>query len=88
VGPGRLRPPAPLGETTEKGLYVSYAPALRITNELFELGGTKSSFVEFNLDRHWRNARTHTLHDPIRWKTQYLGNYVLNGGRPPKNGLI
>jgi CoA-transferase family III len=25
VGPGRLRPPAPLGETTEKGLYVSYA---------------------------------------------------------------
>ena len=25
-GSGRLRPPAPLGETTEKGLYVSYAP--------------------------------------------------------------
>ena len=62
--------------------------SLRITNELFELCGTKSTFSEFNLDRHWRNARTHTLHDPIRWKTQYLGNYILNGIVPPKNALI
>jgi SfnB family sulfur acquisition oxidoreductase len=62
--------------------------ALRITNELFELCGTKSTFSEFNLDRHWRNARTHTLHDPVRWKTQFLGNYVLNGVLPPKNALI
>jgi len=62
--------------------------SLRITHELFELCGTKSTFEEFNLHRHWRNARTHTLHDPIRWKTQYLGNYILNGVRPPKNGLI
>jgi SfnB family sulfur acquisition oxidoreductase len=62
--------------------------ALRITSELFELCGTKSTFEEFNLHRHWRNARTHTLHDPIRWKTQYLGNYILNGVRPPKNALI
>jgi SfnB family sulfur acquisition oxidoreductase len=62
--------------------------ALRVTNELFELCGTKSTFSEFNLDRHWRNARTHTLHDPVRWKTQFLGNFVLNGVRPPKNALI
>lgn len=62
--------------------------ALRITNELFELCGTKSTFAEHNLDRHWRNARTHTLHDPVRWKTQFLGNYVLNGVPPPKNALI
>jgi SfnB family sulfur acquisition oxidoreductase len=62
--------------------------SLRVTHELFELCGTKSTFDEFNLDRHWRNARTHTLHDPIRWKIQYLGNYVLNEVRPPKHGLI
>jgi hypothetical protein len=24
----------------------------------------------------------------LRWKTQYLGNYVLNGVLPPKNALI
>lgn len=62
--------------------------ALLVTNGLFELCGTKSTFPKFNFDRHWRNARTHTLHDPIRWKTQFLGNYVLNGTRPPKNALI
>lgn len=62
--------------------------SLLITNGLFELCGTKSTFAEFNFDRHWRNARTHTLHDPIRWKTQFLGNYVLNGTRPPKGALI
>ncbi len=62
--------------------------ALDITSELFELCGTKSTFAEFNLDRHWRNARTHTLHDPIRWKIQYLGNYHLNGIKPPKGSLV
>lgn len=36
-----------------------------------------------NLDRHWRNARTHTLHDPIRWKYAILGNHALNGVKPP-----
>jgi hypothetical protein len=24
----------------------------------------------------------------LRWKTQYLGNYVLNGVLPPENALI
>jgi hypothetical protein len=36
-----------------------------------------------NLDRHWRNARTHTLHDPVRWKYAILGKYFLNGDTPP-----
>lgn len=62
--------------------------SLLVTNGLFELCGTKSTFTEHNLDRHWRNARTHTLHDPIRWKTQFIGNYILNDVRPPKNALF
>jgi alkylation response protein AidB-like acyl-CoA dehydrogenase len=41
-----------------------------------------------NLDRHWRNARTHTLHDPVRWKYHVIGNYHLNGVTPPKNGAL
>jgi len=40
---------------------------------------------EYNLDRHWRNARTHTLHDPVRWKYYAVGNYVLNGINPPRH---
>ena len=32
---------------------------------LFELGGTASTVGQQGLDRFWRNARTHTLHDPV-----------------------
>ena len=57
--------------------------AITATNKLFELGGTRSTLAEHALDRHWRNARTHTLHDPVRWKYAILGNYYLNGVNPP-----
>jgi SfnB family sulfur acquisition oxidoreductase len=57
--------------------------AIAATNKLFELAGTRSTLSEYNLDRHWRNARTHTLHDPVRWKYAILGNYALNGINPP-----
>jgi alkylation response protein AidB-like acyl-CoA dehydrogenase len=57
--------------------------AIDATNRLFELAGTRSTLAEHNLDRHWRNARTHTLHDPVRWKYAILGNYALNGVNPP-----
>lgn len=57
--------------------------AIEATNKLFELAGTRSTLAAHNLDRHWRNARTHTLHDPVRWKYAILGNYYLNGVNPP-----
>jgi SfnB family sulfur acquisition oxidoreductase len=57
--------------------------ALAATNQLFELAGTRSTLAAHNFDRHWRNARTHTLHDPVRWKYAILGNYALNGIAPP-----
>ncbi|WP_283206843.1 acyl-CoA dehydrogenase family protein, partial [Methylorubrum podarium] len=57
--------------------------ALAAANTLFELAGTRSTLAEHNLDRHWRNARTHTLHDPVRWKIAIVGNHALNGVNPP-----
>ncbi len=57
--------------------------AIAATNKLFELCGTRSTLAVHNFDRHWRNARTHTLHDPVRWKYAILGNYALNGVNPP-----
>jgi len=62
--------------------------ALEASNTLFELAGTASTKIGLNLDRHWRNARTHTLHDPVRWKHHVVGNYHLNGIKPPKNGAL
>jgi SfnB family sulfur acquisition oxidoreductase len=57
--------------------------AIQATNKLFELAGTRSTLAQHNLDRHWRNARTHTLHDPVRWKYAIVGNYYLNDVKPP-----
>ncbi|WP_342755333.1 SfnB family sulfur acquisition oxidoreductase [Pantoea sp. MBD-2R] len=62
--------------------------ALEAANLLFELSGTRSALREHNFDRHWRNARTHTLHDPVRWKYPLIGDYILNGTLPPRRGTI
>ncbi|MFS8046509.1 SfnB family sulfur acquisition oxidoreductase [Rhizobium sp. BR 314] len=62
--------------------------AIEATNTLFELAGTASVKLDLNLDRYWRNARTHTLHDPVRWKYHVVGNYHLNDVIPPKNGAL
>jgi len=59
--------------------------AILATNKLFELAGTQSTLAKYNLDRHWRNARTHTLHDPVRWKYYAIGNYYLNNVNPPRH---
>jgi SfnB family sulfur acquisition oxidoreductase len=62
--------------------------AIQATNKLFELAGTQATLAKFNLDRHWRNARTHTLHDPVRWKYYAIGNYYLNAVRPKRHGAL
>ncbi|MGX7000750.1 SfnB family sulfur acquisition oxidoreductase [Caballeronia sp. KNU42] len=59
--------------------------ALLASEKLFELAGTQSTLAAHNLDRHWRNARTHTLHDPVRWKYHLVGNYYLNGIKPTRH---
>ena len=55
---------------------------------LFELGGSQATLAEHNLDRHWRNARVHTLHDPVRWKYHAVGAYRLNGTLPARHSWI
>ncbi|MFE3035005.1 SfnB family sulfur acquisition oxidoreductase [Streptomyces canus] len=62
--------------------------AVDVAGALFEVSGTRSALNSLNLHRHWRDARTHTLHDPTRWKIQHIGRYVLNGTRPPRHGLL
>lgn len=62
--------------------------SLEAATGLFELGGTRSASVSGNLSRYWRDARTHTLHDPVRWKLQHIGRYTLSGTRPPRHGQI
>lgn len=67
---------------------ISTEIALSAGTTLFELGGSQATLAEHNLDRHWRNARVHTLHDPVRWKYHAIGNYYLNEQNPPRRGTI
>ncbi len=62
--------------------------ALLATSKLFELGGTRASLARHGLDRLWRDARTHTLHDPVRWKYHAVGQFYLNGVHPPLHSWI
>ncbi|QYX82392.1 SfnB family sulfur acquisition oxidoreductase [Streptomyces akebiae] len=62
--------------------------ALEVASALFEVSGTRAALNSLNLHRHWRDARTHTLHDPTRWKLQHIGRYALNDTRPPRHGLL
>jgi alkylation response protein AidB-like acyl-CoA dehydrogenase len=79
---------------TESSLAVGEAKAyggeiaVRIASDLFALAGTAATDEKHNLHRHWRNARTLTLHDPARWKYHHVGNFVLNAAPPPSRSLI
>lgn len=59
--------------------------ALEASEKIFDLAGSSATRARHNLDRHWRNARVHTLHDPVRWKYHLIGNYALNGTFPNRH---
>jgi SfnB family sulfur acquisition oxidoreductase len=67
---------------------ISTEISLDASSTLFELAGSQATLAEHGLDRHWRNARVHTLHDPVRWKYHAIGNYYLNDVNPPRRGTI
>lgn len=77
---------ASLQVAAAKALAQEYA--VEIASAIFELTGTSGTDSAANLDRHWRNVRTHSLHDPARWKYVHLGNHTLHGTRPPRLGLV
>ncbi|MFI0773189.1 acyl-CoA dehydrogenase family protein [Streptomyces sp. NPDC021212] len=57
--------------------------ALDITARILEVTGARSTASAYGFDRFWRNARTHTLHDPVAYKLREVGDHFLNGTHPP-----
>jgi alkylation response protein AidB-like acyl-CoA dehydrogenase len=57
--------------------------ALLIAQKLFDVGGTSTALKRHNFDRHWRNARTVSLHDPIVYRSKAVGAHLLRGDAPP-----
>jgi SfnB family sulfur acquisition oxidoreductase len=62
--------------------------AVEITSGIFELAGASATDGKYALDRHWRNVRVHSLHDPARWKYVHLGHHTLDGTLPPRLGVL
>lgn len=67
---------------------LSTEASLHVASKLFELAGSRATLEEHGYDRHWRNARTHTLHDPVRYKFVNVGNYYLNDVIPARHGAL
>lgn len=59
--------------------------ALAATARIFDLGGASATKRERNLDRHWRNVRTLSTHNPLLHKSQAIGDLALNGAPLPPN---
>lgn len=58
---------------------VSTRSALQVTAGLLDVGGASATKPSLGLDRYWRDARTHTLHDAVRWKPHSLGTWLATG---------
>ena len=61
---------------------VAHKAAIEIGSQLFELTGARSTSARHGLDRYWRNARVHTLHDPVDYKLRDIGRHALDGTLP------
>jgi alkylation response protein AidB-like acyl-CoA dehydrogenase len=61
---------------------LAHRAGLEVSSQLFELTGARSTSARYGFDRFWRNARVHTLHDPIDYKLRDIGRHVLTGAVP------
>ncbi|MET0933703.1 MAG: acyl-CoA dehydrogenase family protein [Mycetocola sp.] len=52
---------------------------LEATTQLFEVGGASAISEALRLDRHWRNARTISSHNPAIYQSRAIGDHLLNG---------
>lgn len=62
--------------------------AIRSGSLLFDAGGASATKKSDNLDRHWRNARTLSSHNPVSYKAQAIGAYEVNGTPLPAKGFF
>ncbi|MCV7353808.1 acyl-CoA dehydrogenase family protein [Mycobacterium parmense] len=62
--------------------------AVDVASQLFAVTGTSGTDRRFALDRHWRNARTHSVHDPVHWKYHHVGAWEIAGVAPPNHPQI
>ncbi|MFM0626712.1 acyl-CoA dehydrogenase family protein [Paraburkholderia xenovorans] len=67
---------------TSEAKIVAHRAALDVSEKLFDACGARATHAPLALDRFWRNARVHTLHDPLDYRVRDVGRYALTGTLP------
>ncbi|WJL96584.1 hypothetical protein QSU92_05240 [Microbacterium sp. ET2] len=63
---------------TAQAQLVVIPAVLRAATDLFEVGGASALGESLALDRHWRNARALSSHNPARYKARIVGDHLIN----------
>ncbi|WP_457488700.1 acyl-CoA dehydrogenase family protein, partial [Tardiphaga sp. P5_C10] len=82
------RPALDAALASSKAKIVVDELAIRSGSLLFDAGGASATKKSDNLDRHWRNARTLSSHNPVTYKAQAIGAYEVNGTPLPAKGFF
>ena len=67
---------------TSEAKIVAHRAALEVSENIFDACGARATGAPLALDRFWRNARVHTLHDPLDYRVRDVGRYALSGTLP------
>ncbi|WP_213989210.1 acyl-CoA dehydrogenase family protein [Sodalis sp. dw_96] len=67
---------------TDEAKSVAYELSPALANDIAHFRVSRVNDEHRGLDRLWRNVRTHSLHDPVRWRQFYVGDFYLNGTLP------
>lgn len=62
--------------------------AIRAGSLLFDVGGASATKKATNFDRHWRNARTLSSHNPTTYKARSIGQHMISGTPLPAKGFF
>jgi alkylation response protein AidB-like acyl-CoA dehydrogenase len=68
---------------TSQALNVVTDLILESSTILFDTLGASAAKKPLGLDRHWRNARTLSSHNPRIYKDRIVGDFAVNGTQPP-----
>lgn len=68
---------------TSQAVTVVTNLVLEASTLIFDALGASATRKPNGLDRHWRNARTLSSHNPRIYKDRIVGDYAVNGTLPP-----
>lgn len=77
-----------LAVTIDQAKVVANDVVLDVTTRLYEATGARSTANKYGLDIFWRNARTHTVHDPVAYRAREIGKAVLAQHLPTPRTLV